>query len=533
MGMRSAAQPLGTLPSPRSATSKSHHPWHQARAVTSTGNDDLVFPVKVTIGIVAAVIGVFLAGFIISLRKKLIRGQQSDSRAGRIARLQGRSDGLGVSSLLPTSLSDPTSRSATNEHIHSTAQEDRDHEASPSLVPQTLRSRIWRGFAHAFAADSFTSITIHQHTVQTETGGTPQSAPLGQHRDRNVVRLRRTDSGASLRTVPEYKSEHGHDELVLHKAVETRVIDVCGSLNASTDVIRRSMEHISGEASTMPSRRFSLANSLRNSIRRTLPYGHRNSIPLSPNATSRVEEICFGVDQGRNVTEEEPAAISEYGLAQPYLPPMTLLPAVEGETPRYEVLFPEQLSSVAQENNLEASRLPDETHRARKRGLSTFFARLTGATTTESSAHRLSSRQISEAQPQRMPWQHWLFYSSVSALSAFTPTSSSSLTGSRSDLSLTPTTSVQHNRGRGRGSLAAMSSPAESWGTAMISLQGRTISNPLSETLIHLPRPLGNQGANWTEPQRRFMTSIESLTRYGMPVSPSPNTDVDLSAATS
>ncbi|CAO1622686.1 unnamed protein product [Parajaminaea phylloscopi] len=488
-------------------------------------------PIAATISAVVALIVLALIGYALHRKRRnkawlpscLSRRRQVDSNTSRTPfRLRGQpqSDVRQQASAAPTPAEQSTQTSTASQP-----------PADAPLAPPTLRSRIWRGLVHAFSTDAVSATSMRQHLRQAETGQ-PASSPAPperRRRDRNVTRLRRTDSGESLRTVPEYKSEHGHDEVVLYKAVEEGEGALGGMLTVTTENWPSSDDSSANPDGPPTATRFSLASSLRNSLRRSLPQSQTRRTSNAPSLDRPAHTFGAALGEVSESGQSTPEEPSSSGMAHRH----SVAVDIEGETPRYEILFPTQSVEVLPQPSradLSQQSGADETHtaeEARQSGFGAFFARLTGSRST-GSRHQdgndlgHASTEMLEVAAHRSVGQHRRFYSSVSALSVLTPSTFSPENGSRIDLASGGEASTsQSSRNASRPSLNRERSEAHLSG----SVRGRTISNPLSETLIHLPGPRANGGANWTEQQRRFMTSMDSLTRYGVPVAPPPRID--------
>lgn len=395
------------------------------------------FPIA---AIIAPVIVIVLLVF--SVVAFAVRRYRATARASATSHVaSGDVESSGNAAASATGSSGNTSESQQQSSTEPTTESS---ESSPNRG-----GRLWRGFVRAFSPSHFSVDTLHQHlygqpTAQRSTDPSPSDD------NNNNVRtvLRRTDSGVSLRTVPEYKSQHGHDEVLLYKAVEAAAHDASAgyfTISASeTDLVRDQVSPANlGANEEMPlPRRRSLTSGLFHSLRRSLPHGREGaaSLPLPAHEMQQVRDEPGLLAAGSGWID---SSSSPSGMA--------FTPVREIETPVYESLYPS-----------EPARQP-----------------VSGGTFPTDSTTAPAGRQA--AASQRL---HRRLLSNVSEHFHLGPLPSSSAQNSSSHLVLSRTFSTDSTGGA--------STPTGS-------------SRPTTSS-------------NWTQEQRRFMSSHDSLGRYGLSI---------------
>ncbi|PWN24285.1 hypothetical protein BCV69DRAFT_280178 [Microstroma glucosiphilum] len=264
--------------------------------------------------------------------------------------------GLGVTWALkrkrasrPTSIAPPTLRTGSispstsaGESGFQTVRQTSAPTSQPSSEVPT-RTRLWRAFVASFV--------VHPPggPVQVHTGA-PTRAGANREGDRHRGyrgdhrRLRRTDSGQSIRTVPEYASEVHADEVMLYKAADDPLLST-GEWERGTG--------------RQPSLTASIRNSLSRSLRRTFrsPSASRSRPPRSRTADSRSRQPHEAEEQELQITisrEDGPGTAAEGQATE-----------VEAfYIPDYDSLYPSQIDLALPE----AAATPVETPDTSRRG---------------------------------------------------------------------------------------------------------------------------------------------------------------------
>lgn len=152
------------------------------------------------------------------------------------------------------------------------------------------RTRLWRAFVASFVVHppgGPVQVRAGPITRVGVTGPGDSDRHRGWRADHR--RLRRTDSGQSIRTVPEYASEIHADEVMLYKAVDEHPIPT-GEWERGTG--------------RQPSLTASIRNSLSRSLRRTFrsPSSSRARPPRSRTADSRSPQALEAEEQELQIT---------------------------------------------------------------------------------------------------------------------------------------------------------------------------------------------------------------------------------------
>lgn len=451
------------------------------------------------------------------------------------------------------------------------ASESQSNSAGTQNSTSTRSQRFLAAFLAAFRADRPDTDAIH-NAAQGMYGPQEQQAAAAARHSRSQRRsrrrrarqnndqLRRTESGRSILTVPEYKTEVAEGEVMLYKAADESAVYSMDALTADisgqqTDGISDQSDDIEDhnevQASTAPQ---SIAASLRNSLRRSL---NRGSVSRTSRASSRRSAPACGDDndeshRARNVDPQQARSetvelgpmeeLSEEEAAAEARRSMNQLPSAhigvtipEDEAPNYDTLFPatttdstvsRPLSMASNETNSAQSRRGlaalFRTHRSsRSSPNASPFPALTPTTTNLSLQPPPSVSSVGNGH------QHRRFNSSASVFSSLTGHSSPS------DLATTRNgTSVDTSLFRWSRHSSNAIHPLESEASEGPRLNGRPISQPLRSTLVHMT---SSQQLN--ERQMRFMGSVESLGRYGIPydggaslANSSTRTSMDLAA---
>lgn len=368
----------------------------------------------------------------------------------------------------------------------------------PSLPRRFLRSLI-----ATFHVERPDLCLVHNHSQgiaperPTSSNAVAAEARARQRSQRRQARhnndqLRRTESGRSILTVPEYKSEITEGEVMLYKASDASVLD---SMDALADHVDDDEQEASGGETTPSAARqafpHSIAAGLRNSLRRSINRrGSRASRASSQRSdhnerAQRHDDIADAVlpemvelGSMEDLTEEdEESRGSAVTLPRPDVPIATLQQE-HSETPAYEELFPASESPAPTSTPTAMSAQTPST----PRGLRGFFR-----------SHRPS--RSSPNAPSLLPL----------TVTRSADSSQSDAPGARSHRRFQSSASVLStlSRGGNNGSTQDL--------TPSVSAD-RRISQPLRNTLVHMT---SSQPLN--EDQMRFLGSVESLGRYGVP----------------
>ena len=257
------------------------------------------------------------------------------------------------------------------------ATESQSSSGGTQSSTSTRSQRFWTAFLAAFRADRPDTDAIH-NAAQGIYGPQGQAAAAAarhspsQRRSRrrrarqNNDQLRRTESGRSILTVPEYKTDVSEGEVMLYKAADESAIYSMDALTA--DISEQQTDDFSDQsdggegrdevqASTAAQ---GIAASLRNSLRRSL---NRGSASRASRASSRRDDNGGGDDidesQGaRNadprqvrsemvelgpmeeLAEEEAAAEARRSMSQLSPAQSFGVSIPEDEAPDYDMLFP-------------------------------------------------------------------------------------------------------------------------------------------------------------------------------------------------
>lgn len=93
-----------------------------------------------------------------------------------------------------------------SRNLHRNSTSSASNQPRPSIL-----DKVWKAIKNNFAVQYSTPNS--STTNSTSAANTSAATPRRGRRDR----LRRTESGASVKTVPEYKFDPAEDELVLYK----------------------------------------------------------------------------------------------------------------------------------------------------------------------------------------------------------------------------------------------------------------------------------------------------------------------------
>ncbi|CAO1625599.1 unnamed protein product [Sympodiomycopsis kandeliae] len=328
--------------------------------------------------------------------------------------------------------------------------------------------------------------------------------------------LRRTESGHSIRTVPEYKRHVSEGEVMLYKASHDRPLS-CTVL--SSDGSRRDSGVI-GQGGASSPRSQSITASLRDSLRKSVSRNARQHHSRGSGSSSQLLRIQTSQEQegteeqavsGANGEQVQPPS-SNPMLLQLNLPQVSLDPieAMECSTdqdpePVQVVIVPapfndgrprpsmtssipipptlgyEELNQASSTDNLAIdSRPPSATFR----GIRSIFTRAHRHSHSSPQALEVGLLPLASSSNDRLPHmqnQRRRTHSSTSYL-------------------------VSRNASESVDSMLR-SSPSPTSGRF-----SRGISAPIRNTLIHIP-----SSPNLNFEQMRFLNSVESLERYGIP----------------
>ncbi|PWN42238.1 hypothetical protein IE81DRAFT_141234 [Ceraceosorus guamensis] len=397
--------------------------------------------------------------------------------------------------------------------------------------------------------------------------------------ERRAMRLRRTDSGHSVKTIPVYQEEVGEGELVLYKAegsgsqLNLTPMPTRGSASDAWDRGHEraaSLPLLGGQTSAPHSRtnsRRSVIGDVRASLRRSLVGSPRRDSVRARQASSGDAEAT--TDSNEMESLNPVAASTSMDTLDETLPLERSLDEEEEErersdtaevplddTPDYTSLYP-SVHAVAESRQ---SPVPvTESAAPRRSGLRSIFdpRRLTFHVTSPAGRSRgaegVPEADLGVAPSQRavLPMHHRRMASHASVfstLTGFTDGRSLSLHPTQSRSSVAPgsaSPSGHHRHGStpssyqsafrnddGRLSFShsvvslAQPSLSDLSGTAVPRVRGQAISGPVEGSVIrtsflNFGTPTGPDGhrARPTPEQLRFLSSVESLGRYGVPLS--------------
>lgn len=320
---------------------------------------------------------------------------------------------------------------------------------------------------------AFTTTTPATTTTTTNTtANATDSTPRSRRDARRAARLRRTDSGTSVRTLPEYM-ELGEDEILLSKSADTPSAQSRNNSRSSRvgrTASRRDNESVSRESSIYAVlRRFSLRRSA-------------TEEPPVEDESNEMEDMLEGEPQSsvmREIAEPRMSSVREEDQATP-----------TEDAPEYNRLYPSlppQLQVQDDETDLEGQQQTSSSSRG-ARALRNIFRR------------------------QASPGQSQVRRNDVAA----TSTGELGLTQSRSiDLSLYRPSTSSSRRSFAFGSSISLLPQSNDTNARVTHI--RNISAPISTKRLHLAPP----AAGFSDQQMQFLTSVESLDKYGVTMSDS------------
>lgn len=428
-------------------TTASTRTWPNSTQTTGSGSADASFPVAAIIIPVALCACLFIGLVFWSWRKKMRQGLPASSSSSRHVRTGSTA-----------------SSSNGNDGFQTIRAGDSSSQDNMSSTSRASRAaqRLWHGFIWAFHVDRPNSHLVHQEAQQDGSAAQRRDSRARRRsrrrRDRhNNVQLRRTESGRSILTVPEYKSEVADGEVMLYKAMDdsavgsTEAFDVTASPDDSSHqdtALHRTVSQ-------------SIAAGLRNSFRRSM-----NRRPASRASRASSHRSNTGGDGDEDPARTRPVELRTMDeVTEVESRPSVAIVVPEDDTPDYDALFPVE------------SRGADSEATTTRGGLGRFFRthRASRSSPNAATVLPLTTTTTSSFPATR---QHRRFNSSASVFST--------LAGGTSCDDLRPDSTPNVN--------------------------GRPISHPLRSTLVHM-----TSSHRINEEQMRFLGSVESLGRYGLP----------------
>jgi hypothetical protein len=303
-----------------------------------------------------------------------------------------------------------------------------------------------------------------------ETNSSTPTTTQSRRDERRARRLRRTDSGGTVKTLPEY-NELGEDEILLSKSVEA--VARRGSTRS-----REASSHQSEANLESVSRRSSLTAVLRR-------LSLRRSEPQSPteDESNEMEDM---IERATLNSVTEDVGMSPIGEER-------TLP--DDDTPQYDQLYPTlppQIQIHQDDSEVDLREPTTSSIGRRTRGLRSMFRRqATSMDATQRHANMSSSGELG------------LSMTESNDLSLYRPSTSSSrsMVFGGSSLSLLSQAGNESNDTLGRNTLPRRQ-------------HIRNISAPISTRRLQLAPPV----AGFSDQQMQFLTSVESLDKYGVPV---------------
>lgn len=376
--------------------------------------------------------------------------------------------------------------------------------------PLSRGRRAWKQFCKAFSIEEHPTARARARAAAAHAQAQAQARGRARQRQhRREARLRRTDSGHSIRTVPQYKSEVSTGEVVLYKAE--------GDTTASSEALEMSMSRSSQgseevdlssdtvvtlpaeEAAPAPRAR-SIPSVFRNSLRR--------SVNRSQNSSRQQQDDATSTSEARELQELSPTLErDEQQFVQ-----VSLTQTPTDQTPLYDDLYP-QYSPEDSREDLELQEPDDVLPPTRSSRVRDWFM----GPVIRPNGHNVSLANVAQNEestsslPSSGSSRHRRFFSSgFNALTNATTPSAAS-TGEPNNRRTSSSASFDF------GSRLHLSRSDAGRGESP-SARRPSISAPLQDTLVRIAATGGSEGITppLTREQARFMGSVESLGRYGI-----------------
>ena len=331
---------------------------------------------------------------------------------------------------------------------------------------------------------------------QPGSSAAPPSGASSNPRERRGrrERLRRTDSGQTVKTLPEY-NDLGEDEILLYKSADAGV-----SPAGMEEAVQRSSQRSSRRGARGSSR--TVAVQTGPASRSTSPSdvaaaeqrGARRQSSLSGLAADGLSALRRLSLRRTETGAEEASEMADMLEGGRPASPVEAIP--EENTPQYEHLYPTLPPQIQVQEHLAAPDIHEPSVNRTGGALRNLFRR-TGTNAADTAHRRAVSANSLSADLALTPTRS-------DEASFYRPSTSSSfrhfLTTNGSSASLLSQTAVDTD------------SPSRS--SLNSSRHARNISAPISTRRLHFAPP----AAGFSDKQMHFLTSVESLDKYGIPV---------------